>query len=170
MTLERKINGRAATMNKVYQALANDEHMLRLLAYPYLDSNGNYQDCLKLPDNIVDSSTHPKVTSEHIIRTAKLDEIETIQSCMLFLHQGKRKPVFGNKLLAKQEILVDVLVHNNFQEGDYRMDDICDRLDYLLVHENISMGKVDITTPIPMEAPKEYYRYQMKYNYWDLKK
>lgn len=171
MSLERKQVGRAVTTNRVLQILKNDEHLLRLLHLPYKDANGHYQDPLDetLP-NIIGTPEQYKIGSENIINTIKLDEVSVVQECMVFVHQGKRRPVFGNKLLARQEILIDVLVHNDYQEYDYRLDDICDRLDYLLVHNRIVMGEIDISTPIPMEAPKEYYRYQMKYIYWDKKK
>lgn len=171
MTLERRTNGRADVSNKIINILKNDEHMLRLLKYDYLDSFEEFQDVLSpsLP-NIVGSSNHHRIASEHIVNTVKEDDIKSIKTCMIFIHLGKRRPVFSNYMLAKQEILIDILVHNDFQENDFRMDDICDRLDYLLVHERITMGKMEISTPIPMEAPKEYYRFQMKYTYWTSKK
>lgn len=171
MSLKRRENGRAAVHNKVMNILGNDEHLLRLLHYDYLDSEGNYRDVIQedLPD-IVSSSKHSEIVNEHIVNTVKEDDIKSIKTCMLFLHAGKTRPVFGNYTLVKQELLIDILVHNDYQENDFRLDDICDRLNYLLIHERITMGKMDITTPIPMEAPKEYYRFQMKYVYWQSKK
>lgn len=171
MSLKRRVNGRAVTTNKILNILRQDEHLLRLLEYNYLDSTGEIQDVLEdhLP-NIVGSTQHSRIASEHIVNAVKEDDIKAIKTCMVLVHLGKRRPVFSNYMLAKQEVLIDILVHNSFQENDFRMDDICDRLDYLLVHERITMGKVEISTPIPMEAPKEYYRFQMKYTYWTSKK
>ena len=171
MTLSRRVNGRADVNNKIINILKNDEHLLRLLGYNYLSPDGEYQDVLEPHlDNIVGSPQHHIISSEHIVNTVKVDDIKSIKTCMVLVHLGKRRPVFSNHLLAKQEVLIDVLVHNEFQENDFRMDDICDRLDYLLVHERITMGKFEISTPIPVEAPKEYYRFQMKYVYWTSKK
>lgn len=171
MSLKRNMHGRAAVQNRVINTLKNDEHLLRLLHYNYLDSNGNYQDVIEgdLP-NITESPEHDEIASEHIVNAVKEDDIKSIKTCMLFVHAGKTRPVFSNYMLVKQELLIDVLVHNSYQENDFRLDDICDRLNYLLIHERITMGKVDITTPIPMEAPKEYYRFQIKYVYWKSKK
>ena len=171
MTLKRRVNGRADVNNRIVNILRNYEHLLRLLNYNYLDEQGNPQDVLdpELP-NISSSKNHIKVSTEHIVKVSKIDELKTVKTCMILIHLGKRRPVFSNYMLAKQEVLIDILVHGDFQEKDYRLDDICDRLDYLLIHEKISMGKFDISTPIPMEAPKEYYRYQMKYTYWTSKK
>lgn len=171
MSLKRRKNGRADINNKILSILRNDEHLLRLLSYNYLDANGEFQDVLdsKLP-NITDKPDYHIVAQEHVINAIKIDEIKAIKTCAVLVHLGKRRPVFANYMLAKQEVLIDILVPNDYQENDFRLDDICDRLDYLLVHEKISMGKFEISTPIPMEAPRQYYRFQMKYSYWTSKK
>lgn len=169
--LQRKSAGRAITVHKIYDALRKDEHLLRLLHYNYKDSSGNYVDVLSDEvDDIVGSKDYVKITKDHILKTTQKEEIVSVKDCFILIHLGKRRAVFGNYLLTKQEILIDVLVHGDYQEEDYRLDDICDRLDYLIVHERFGMGKTEISTPIPYEAPKGYDRFQLKYLLWDVKK
>lgn len=169
--LERNSAGRAVTINRIVDRLKNDEHLMRLLHYPHKDKDGNYQDVLDEGfDDIVGSKDHGRIVRDHIIKTIQKDDIVSAKDCFILIHLGKRRPVFGNHLLARQEILIDVVVHNDYQDEDYRLDDICDRLDYLIVHERFGLGKVDISTPIPFEAPTGYYRFQMKYILWDSKK
>lgn len=164
--------GRVKMMNEMYQALKCDDHLMRLLYYPFKDEEGDYQNCLdkdELPD-IVGSKEHEKIAQTHIIKTVKKDDIVAKKNCFILLHLGKRRPVFNNYLLVRQEVLIDVVVHDSYQNSDNRLDDICDRLDDLFIHERFGLGKVDISTPIPFEAPRGYYRYQLKYLLWMSKK
>lgn len=169
--LQRKPVGRGTIINNVYTKLKNDEQLLRLLHYGYKDKDGNYVDCLD--ENLADikgQKNYHNIVKDHLLKTVKQDEIVSVKDCFLLIHSGKRRPVFGNHLLATQEILIDVVVHNDFQEDDNRLDDICDRLDYLIVHERFGLGRMEISTPIPYEAPRGYYRHQLKYVYTDTKK
>lgn len=159
-------------INKLYTILSNDEHLLRLLHYPH-KKNGLYVDALNradYPDDIVGSRNQHRIARDHILKVAKKDDIVSVKDCFVLISLGKRKPIFHNHLLVNQEILIDVVVHNEYQDEDYRLDDICDRLDYLVVRERIGMGKTDIVTSLPFEAPTGYYRYQMKYQVKDNKK
>lgn len=169
--LQRRPSGRATLINNIFTVLKNDEQLLRLLHYNYKDQDGRYFDSLdeSRPD-LIGSSEYNSIVRNHILKTIKKDDIVSVKDCFLLIHSGKRRGVFENHLLAKQEILIDVVVHNDYQVDDSRLDDICDRLNYLIVHERFGLGKADISTPIPFEAPRGYYRYQMKYLFWDVKK
>ena len=169
--LIRRPASKADLINKIYKTIKNDEQLMRFLHYGYKTSDGVYLDSLDptRPD-IVGSKSHNKIAQEHILKTIKQDDIVSAKDCFLLIHTGKRRSVFENYMLVKQEILIDVLVHNDYQNNDSRLDDICDRLNYLIVHERFGLGKADISTPIPFEAPRGYYRYQLKYLFWDSKK
>ena len=169
--LQRRPSGRATLIDNVFTVLKNDEQLLRLLHYNYKDKDGIYLDSLdeSRPD-IIGSLDYNSIVRNHILKTIKKDDIVSVKDCFLLIHSGKRRGVFENHLLAKQEILIDIVVHNDYQVDDSRLDDICDRLNYLIVHERFGLGKADISTPIPFEAPRGYYRYQMKYLFWDVKK
>lgn len=167
MMSRRGVGGRGTIINKVLQTLAQDEHLMRLLVYPYQDENNEFIDCLD-PDlpNIVGSDMHHEYIQHHFSKTLKQNDINLIKTSKIFIHLGRKHSIFNNHLLSKQELIVDVVTHIDFEDYDARLSDILDRVDQLLVHENITMGKADISTPIPYEAQREYYRYQLKYLVW----
>lgn len=170
--LQREPAGRAVLTYRVLSKLQNDEQLLRLLYYPpevIRTDDGKYVSDVLDPalEDIVGSSKYHEVVNNHIIRTAKFDDITDKRTCLIFVHPGRRRPETFVSTLVKQELLIDVLVHNSYQEYDYRMDDICDRIDYLLVGEHVGMGSTELSNPLPMEAPKEYSRFQLRYRYFD---
>lgn len=167
----KAVSGRGAVVDTLYKKFTNDEHLMRLLAYPYEDEFNNPIDCLdpSLP-SIVGSPDHHILARNHVSKNIKQNDINTVKTNKIFIHLGRRYPIYNNFLLARQELIIDIISHVDFEEFDSRLSDISDRVDALIVHEKITMGKADITAPIPYEAPREYYRYQLKYFVWATKR
>lgn len=147
--------------------LANDEHLMRLLVYPYEDENFQYIDCLDPElEDIVGSVKHNEHIQTHIKKVIKQSEINSIRTSKIFIHLGRKHNIFGNHLLAKQELIVDVITHIDYENYDSRLSDISDRVDHLVIGSNLTMGRAEMSAPIPYEAMNEYYRYQLKYLVW----
>lgn len=167
MMRRREIGGRGAIINNIFQKFANDEHLMRLLVYPYEDEDHQYIDCLSPElDDIVGSPEHHEYVQHHIKKVIKQSEINSIRTNKIFLHLGRKHNIYSNHMLSKQEVIVDVITHIDYENYDARMGDILDRVDKLLIDSELTMGKTDMSSPIPYEATNEYYRYQLKYLVW----
>lgn len=167
MMNRKGVSGRGNVVDTLYKLFTNDDHLMRLLVHPYEDENHEPIDCLS-PDmpSIVGSENHHELAREHVKKSIKQGDINIVRTNKVFIHLGRRYPIYGNHRLARQELIVDVISHVDYEEFDARLSDICDRIDSLIVREEITMGQADISSPIPYEASREYYRYQLKYFVW----
>lgn len=152
--------------------MRNDEHLLRLLYYNPLDKNGDYVDFTnpELP-NILDFEEEKleEIREELIRKSEKNDDIAEEKKSFIFVYFGKSRNVFDNHTLVKREIIMTIISHNDFA-FDYRIEEICDRLDTLFVDERIGIGKVTTGISFKREAPKEYLAYEQKYIITDKRK
>ena len=167
MTMNDELN-RSNAFNELDQILRNDEKLMRLLHYSPVDEAGRYVNPYdeNLPDILTKSNAERyRIEKAHLVKSVKVDTIVNTKTSIVYVHQGRRREVFGNRFLMRQEILVDVLVHNDYQTMDRRLAKICDRLDSLIVGTRLGLSETIAVNSIPMESPKEYYRYQLRYEF-----
>lgn len=158
--------------NNIYMKLINDEELMRLMYYKPQDySLGRLHPLDKtLPDIVTDEPEYWDIVDNHVVRGTKTTEIQEKGICRLYLYAGRRRPRFGNRLMADQEVMIDVLVHELFDKDD-RLNWIWDRLNELLIHERLAgYGQVDLVAGNPRVAPIGYSKYELTYKFIENKK
>lgn len=155
----------------IYDILRSDEELMRLLVYPSESIN---IDILHPMDedlaNIVPKDKNGKIifdelywerVDKHIMLAEKSSNIEKEAIVRLYIYPGRRRPQHRNYLLSKQEVIIDVLMHESFA-GDMRLEWINDRINELLSLERVQgvLGMLDYAQGNPREAPIGYSRYQ----------
>lgn len=158
--------------------LRNDEELMRLLYYPPEDVVNKIPDPLspKLPDVLkMDSKKKNQIRNNHVVKTSKTDDLETQKICRVYVYAGNRIPERDKNysyVMAEQQIKIDVIVHDDFENEDIRMERILDRLNELLCLNNVTgIGKTDFVDGRPiLNAPKNYIGYQVIYRFGSTKK
>lgn len=158
----------------ILNVLYFDEELLRLLYYPPADLANNIPD--PLDDsllNINDMSIEQQwdIRNDRIMLTPRTSDLESTPICRLLLYAGRRKPTNGNYLMAKQQFVIDVLCHNDFENKDIRSTRISDRLNKLLALQHITgIGKMDYADGGQMKgAPEQYVGYTHVYEFGSTK-
>jgi hypothetical protein len=165
------------SMHKNFMDILNvlyfDETLLRLLYYPAKSLKGNVKDPLDTSlANVLDIDTDWSIRNSRIMKTAKDDDL-TVDNPMIriFVYPGRRTPDSGNYALANQGVIIDILVHNSFEEGDLRSTRIGDRLNELFVSERVTgITKMDYQNGTPISSPSGYIGYQHIYKIGSTKK
>jgi len=161
------------SINNIYTVLREDETLMRILHYPPRDRAKGYLDPLDVAlDDIVNESSDKywDIVDKTIRKSEKTTDIQKDALCRLYIHPGRRRPVFGNYLLADQEIVVDVYVNEKFSKDD-RLSWICDKVNELIVHERLAAyGKLEFAAGNPRVAPIGYSLYELVYKYTANKK
>lgn len=158
--------------NNIYERLIKDEELMRLLYYKPQDYRlGRLHPLDKaLPDLVTDEPEYWDIVDSHVIRGTKTTDIQEVRICRIYLYAGRRRPRFGNRLVADQEVTIDVLVHEDFNKDD-RLNWIPDRIHELLVHERLAgYGQIDLVAGNPRQAPTGYSKYELLYKFTDNKK
>ena len=165
-------------LKDTYSILIHDEDLLRLVYYPPVDYINvtkhaldrdlpNIQDYWEI-DGVLETDDERDVRvwgirNHHIIDIRKSDDTVDGSICRLYIYAGKSRPTFHNKTTTRQEIVVDIFCHSRYEE-DYRMEDIRDRVNKLLIgREGIGLGKIDSYSEYDFVAPKEYTAYRHVY-------
>ena len=164
-----EVNRMADMINKITAILIQDETLLRLLYYP--PKSAKYPDPLdpSLPD-MKDREDVWEIIDDRILNVTKVSDLEDYDKCRVMVTAERRRPVFGNYLMANQGILISVVAHENY-EKDGRIARISDRINDLLVHEYVgAIGKIDYVKGDPRVAPRLYYRYDHVYEYQTMKR
>lgn len=169
-------------LNTVYMTLLKDDELMRWLHYkpeneelglkhPQDPSLANIATIIRNDyGEIISEDINWDVVDKCIRTTPKSSDIEEEAICRLYVYPGRRRPVFNNDLVVKQEIIVDVLVHESFS-SDLRMEAIIDRLNELISLERITgFGVIDIAAGNPRQAPMGYSKYENIYLFGDGKK
>ncbi len=161
-----KIYGRGNIIQKYINIMKQDEHLMRLLYYNPKDANDNYVDFRdeNLP-NVTEFETDKfeEIANDLIRKSEKADDIIETKKTVIFVYLGKSVPVFGNRMLTERELIFTILSHNDFS-FDYRIEEICDRLDTLFVGQRIGgIGQTRTGRSFKREAPKEYLAFEQKY-------
>ncbi|MBD1379214.1 hypothetical protein [Metabacillus arenae] len=102
----------------------------------------------------------------HLIPAIKIDDLEENQICRIFYYAGNGAPTNTNYLFSNQEYIFDVLVHNDFQIMDKRLEMICDRLNDLIFNKRVGgIGKTLFKRRHPINAPKNYMAFRLIYEF-----
>lgn len=155
-------------VNHIYRILIQDETLMRLLYYYPLDATHPEPLDVKNP-NIVDpeSEEYWNIVDDRVLLAEKFSDIINKDICRIYITQGRRRPVFGNYLLATQEIIISIYTHENY-EKDMRSAWIADRINELIALADIDgmLGdKLEYVAGNPRVAPVHYKRYDTVYEY-----
>lgn len=158
-------------VSHIYRILIQDEELMRLLYY--YPQSANHPDPLseENPD-IIGSETYWDIVEDRVLLAEKYSDIINKDICRLYITQGRRRPVFGNYLLATQEIMISIYTHENY-ETDMRSAWIADRINELIALTDIDgmLGdKLEYVAGNPRVAPIMYKRYDTLYEYTTGKK
>lgn len=158
----------------IVNVLYYDEELLRLLYYPSSDLAKNIPDPLSstLPNIMeMDEEQQWNIRNERICFSSKTNDLPPDQPfSRIYLYAGRRR-ADGNYLMADQELVIDIFVHNDWENGDLRSARISDRLNQLLVAERITgIGKVNYKDGTPINSPSEYVGYRHIYEIGGLRK
>lgn len=180
MTLSRNIKKGTSrqVINEIIKILVQDEELLRLLWYPSEDVSKGIPHPMERTENIVVDSKNVKeedkdetyweaydrywdIVNKTVVNGAKAGEIEKESICRIYVYLGRRRPVFNNYLVAKQEVNIDVYVHEDYRD-DYRMEWINDRVNALLALESVqgSIGELEYAAGNPRVAPLGYEKFE----------
>jgi hypothetical protein len=164
-------------MHKNFMDILNvlyfDETLLRLLYYPPLNLTNKTPDPLDPSlDNVSVIDPDYEIRYSRIMKTPKDDDlIPDNPICRMIIYAGIRTPDNGNYAMANQEIIIDIFVHNSFEEGDLRSKRISDRLYELFVSEKVTgIGKMEYKRGVPFNSPSGYMAFQHVFKITEFKK
>ncbi|PLR99644.1 hypothetical protein [Bacillus sp. T33-2] len=146
-----------------------DDILLRLLYYPPKDIAKGIKDPLD-PSlaNVLAIDIDWTIRDKRIMLVPKSEDLATSPLCRIYLYAGRRSPS-RNYHVAKQEVIVDILCHNDF-EKDLRSMRISDRVNELLVLEHVTgLGKIDYVNGGGINAPSAYVGYRHVYEFGSTK-
>lgn len=162
--------GMYKNINDVMKLFYHDETLLRLLYYPptnYANIPDPLDDSL---EDMLEKDKDWSIRLDRIKNSSESKDLEDEPICRIYVYAGRREPT-QNYQVATQEIVVDVLCHNDFENGDLRSMRISDRINDLLVSERITgMGKIDYVNGTPIAAPDGYCGYRHVYVFRSTKK
>lgn len=169
--MDNKLGLSANYLVKIQQLLINDEVFMRLLKYAPEGMNGRTY----VPDpldeslpNVVNpqSDEYWKLVEERVRQGNKRSDINDTELCIVYIYHGRKRRIFDNRTLVKQEVKIDIYIHETF-EIDNRMDRLSDRLSYLLMGETgvAGIGRMDYVGSNPREAPIGYRKQEEIYVY-----
>ncbi|MFO1442801.1 hypothetical protein KDN24_06180 [Bacillus sp. Bva_UNVM-123] len=167
--------GMYQNIRDILDVVWNDEDLNRLLYYKPEDESTNVLDPLSptLP-NILDIDEDWKIRNDTIMITPKDDDLTNKVKCRLFVYLGNRRPLGGSRSFqtVNQELIIDVLCHADFENGDMRSNRIGDRLNELFSLNNITgLGKMDYGGGrIISRVPSQYAGYQHTYEFGGTKR
>lgn len=157
-------------VNNIYQLLIEDEDLMRLLWYlPQQFTGKDPLDIALL--NVKDMADYWDIVNNRILLAEKENDLLENPICRLYISAGRRRPVFNSYLLATQEIVISMYVHEDY-ELDMRSAWISDRINELIALEYIegSIGKMDFVAGNARVAPLQYRRYDLLFEYTTSKK
>jgi hypothetical protein len=157
----------------IMKVLWNDEELLRLAFYPAENRAENILDPLdeKL-ENILDKDEIEQweIRDNHILSVPKSSDFEDEVTCKIFVYAGRRSPT-RNYQIADQDIVVDILCHAEYENGDLRTMRISDKINELLISERITgMGKIRYVGGNPIPSPEDYVGYRHTYEFGSMTK
>ena len=160
-------------INTIYQTLIQDEYLMRILYFkphaPEFNMPIDYDDENTLI--MLNREDYWDIVDDRVLTTTKSSDIEDKDAlCRLYIYSGRRKSMHNNYLLADQEIVIDILVHESYS-SDLRQQWISDRIDELIVLERLTgIGKIEFVSGAPRQAPIGYDKYETVYKIVDSKK
>lgn len=162
--------GMYENLNDIVKLFYHDETLLRLLYYPPTNFSSIADPLDSSLPNVKDIDTDWSIRLDRIMTTAKSDDLETTELCRIYLYAGRRNPT-QNYQVADQEVIVDILCHNDFENGDLRTLRISDRINELLISERITgLGKMDYAGGGQIGTPNNYSGYGHRYKFGSTKR
>lgn len=159
--------GMVTDINKILKLFRNDEDLLRLLYYAPQDLRiGQLNPLSSELDNILEKDEDElwAIRDEHISTALNGDDLSDKKLCRIYVYLGRRRPTNNNYTLAEQEIVVDILCHNDYQSKDQRTLRISDRINELLINERVTgIGKLRYVEGYEFNPPKDYAAYRHVY-------
>lgn len=170
---ELKRGSMRQVINEIYTKLRKDDELMRILHYPPENSELDQLDPLDVELSVtgLDVDDYWKVVN-HTIRTAsKSSNIEEDAMCRIYIYPGRRRPKHESYLLASQEVVIDVLVHDKYS-SDMRLEWITDKISELLSLKYVDgiYGKLDYVQGNSRNAPTGYSLYENIFEYSTNKK
>lgn len=158
-------------INDIFNVFYNDETLQRLLYYhPQNHIKGTPDPLDSSLDNILDIDEYGEIRNERILLIPQISDLEEKKICRIYLYAGKRKPVDNGYLYSNQEVIIDILCHNDY-EKDLRSLRISDRVNELLIGNRITgFGKVNYINGKPISAPLNYVAYSHVFEIGSMKK
>jgi hypothetical protein len=157
----------------IIKYLKSDEELNRLLYYPAGDLGNDVLDPLdaSLPDIMsMNVEQRAEIINQRIMKSSKYKDLETESICRLYVYAGSRNPN-GNYLSANQELVIDIMCHSDFENGDLRSLRLSDRLNQLFCQSRlVGIGQMDFVGARQINAPYEYSGYQVIFEYSTFKK
>lgn len=164
-------------MNNIEVVLIQDEELVRLLTYKPEGYDTVTQE--KIPEplsdslpNLVDNSPeYWKLVKDRIRKGDKRTDVNDDSKCIIYIQEGRDRSIFGNAFFVEQEVLLSILVHEDY-EDDWRMSRIRDRVFELLIHQQnmAGFGKFESVGSDPREAPKGFRRIDFRFKFTNNKK
>lgn len=151
------------------EEILRDEELLRLLHYK---PKNKLDDPLKVTSdkpNILEKPSKEmwEIIDYHLVPAIKLDDLQKEPISRIFYYAGYGKPTNTNYLFSNQEYVFDVVVHNDFQVMDKRLEKICDRLNALIFNARIGgVGKTLFKSRKPIVGvPNNYMGFKLVYEF-----
>lgn len=153
-------NSNSQFLTNIEKLIINDEILMRLLVYAPSTWDEDKQVMIPPPldeslPNIVDGSRkYVNYAKEKFRKGSKRMRIEHTKSAVLYMHEGRERPVFGNSFMHTKEVTFRIIVNEDF-EIDNRISDISDRLAQLLLHQKgiAGVSSIKLVGKNPREAP-----------------
>lgn len=164
-------------VNNIYQLLINDEELMRLLWYlPKQFTGKDPLEGMNISNvellDVKDMADYWDIVNNRILLAEKENDLLENPICRLYISAGRRRPVFNSYLLATQEIVISMYVHEDY-ELDMRSAWISDRINELIALEYIegSMNqRMEFVAGNARVAPLQYRRYDLIFEYTASKK
>lgn len=157
------MNRARSIINNVYDLLIEDENLLRLLYYPPQITMNDPSPLDDELENLSDSKNRRywDIVDNHILLTSKSDDLEENSLCRIYVYSGKKRASNRNFKGSKQEIIVDVFVHFEY-ELEQRLEWITEILSDILMEKRVEggLGVIDYRNGYNFNAPKGYQAYR----------
>lgn len=152
----------------VFSILSNDEELLRLLYYKPI----NFSDSPLSTDkpNILEMQVTQRwdIINDCIVPGMKISDLETEEKCRLMIFMGDRDNL-RNDSFSSQNVTIDILVAVKFDNIDFRLCWICDRVNELLFYKNITgLSKIHFDKGRPFNALQGYVGYRILFDFTDF--
>jgi hypothetical protein len=159
--------GMRKNLEDIYKLFLYDETLLRLLHYKPEDMPNGIPN--PLDDSLVNINDLPLdeqwgIREECIKLVPKSDDLVDKEICRIYLYAGRRRPTSHNYKTANQEIVIDILCHEDY-ETDQRSAWIGDRVNELLIDNRVTgFKKIEYNDGSPISSPKNYVAFQHVYS------
>ena len=154
------------SLTRVYNELSSDEELLRLL---YYKPENALDDPLSIEkSNVLDKSEDEKwdIIEDVIAKSKKIQDLDSDKKMRILMYLSRRSPERGNYWVSSQYLVVDVVAHKDFDEMDFRLSWICDKVNEILFNNHVAgTGKLKFIDGDDLKTPDDYVGYRLVYAY-----